>query len=147
VWGHGVLLVCTEYSVLYSEIALSGKPFGIGHVYIYIFCLEWLILWPPRILIFPPGTPCTLIHLCICFHAGPYNCTQSLSKNTENIVGILWRIPGVCIETRLRVPVLRNIVSILDRGKRFFSFLSRADWLRSEPSLFYSQNLGLVLRR
>jgi len=22
------------------------------------FCLEWAILWPPRILTFPPGTPC-----------------------------------------------------------------------------------------
>jgi hypothetical protein len=31
--GHGVLLVCTAYSVLYSEIALSRKPFGIGHMY------------------------------------------------------------------------------------------------------------------
>jgi hypothetical protein len=31
-----VLLVCTVYSVLYSEIALSRKPFGIGHTYIYM---------------------------------------------------------------------------------------------------------------
>jgi hypothetical protein len=23
-----------------------------------LFCLEWPILWPPRILIFPPGTSC-----------------------------------------------------------------------------------------
>jgi hypothetical protein len=37
VWGHGVLLICTVYSVLYSEIALSRKQFGIGHMYIYIF--------------------------------------------------------------------------------------------------------------
>jgi hypothetical protein len=29
------LLVCTVYSELYSEIALSRKPFGIGHTYIY----------------------------------------------------------------------------------------------------------------
>jgi hypothetical protein len=43
------------YSVLYSEIALSRKPFGIGHMYIYSFCLEWPILWPPRILTFPLG--------------------------------------------------------------------------------------------
>jgi hypothetical protein len=35
-----VLLVCTVYSVLYSEIALSRKPFGIGHVYIYTFLLR-----------------------------------------------------------------------------------------------------------
>jgi hypothetical protein len=27
-----VLLVCTVYSVLCSEIALSRKPFGIGHM-------------------------------------------------------------------------------------------------------------------
>jgi hypothetical protein len=35
VWGHGVLLVCTVYCVLYSEIALSRKPFRIGHIYIH----------------------------------------------------------------------------------------------------------------
>jgi hypothetical protein len=34
------LLVCTVYSVLYSEIALSRKPFGIGHMYIYSFLLR-----------------------------------------------------------------------------------------------------------
>jgi hypothetical protein len=32
-----VLLVCTVYSVLYSEIAVSQKPFRIGHMYIYTF--------------------------------------------------------------------------------------------------------------
>jgi hypothetical protein len=35
-----VLLVCTGYGVLYSEIALSRKPFGIGHLYIYTFLLR-----------------------------------------------------------------------------------------------------------
>jgi hypothetical protein len=35
-----VLLVCTVYSVLYSEITLSQKPFGIGHMYIYSFLLR-----------------------------------------------------------------------------------------------------------
>jgi hypothetical protein len=34
-----VALVCTVYSVLYSEIALSRKPFGIGHMYIHTFML------------------------------------------------------------------------------------------------------------
>jgi hypothetical protein len=34
------LLVCTVYSVLYSEIALSLKPFGIGHKYTYKFLLR-----------------------------------------------------------------------------------------------------------
>jgi hypothetical protein len=38
---------------LYSEIAVSRKRLGIGHMYIYNFCLEWPILWPPRILTFP----------------------------------------------------------------------------------------------
>jgi hypothetical protein len=42
---------------VYREIALSRKPFRTCHMYIYIFCLEWPILWPPRILTFPPGTP------------------------------------------------------------------------------------------
>jgi hypothetical protein len=35
-----VLLVCTVYSGLYSEIALSRKPFGIGYIYIYNFLLR-----------------------------------------------------------------------------------------------------------
>jgi hypothetical protein len=35
-----VLLVCTVYSVLYSETALSREPFGIGHMYIYTFLLR-----------------------------------------------------------------------------------------------------------
>jgi hypothetical protein len=35
-----VLLVCTVYSGLYSEIAVSRKPFGIGHMHIYTFLLR-----------------------------------------------------------------------------------------------------------
>jgi hypothetical protein len=35
-----VLLVCTGYSVLYSEIALSRKTFGIGHMYTHISVLR-----------------------------------------------------------------------------------------------------------
>jgi hypothetical protein len=38
-----VLLVFTVYSVLYSEIALSGKPFGIGHMYIHTFFFFFLL--------------------------------------------------------------------------------------------------------
>jgi hypothetical protein len=43
---------------LYSERALSWKPFGRGHIYICTFCLEWPILWPSRILTFLPRTLC-----------------------------------------------------------------------------------------
>jgi hypothetical protein len=35
-----VLLVCTVYSVPYGEIALSRKPFGIGHVYVSSFLIK-----------------------------------------------------------------------------------------------------------
>jgi hypothetical protein len=35
-----VLLVCTVYSVVYSEITVSRKPFGIGHTYVYTFLLR-----------------------------------------------------------------------------------------------------------
>jgi hypothetical protein len=35
-----VLLVYTVYSVLYSEITVSRKPFGIGHMYIYNLLLK-----------------------------------------------------------------------------------------------------------
>jgi hypothetical protein len=34
------------------------KPFGIGHMFIYPFFLEWSILWPPGILTFLPWTFC-----------------------------------------------------------------------------------------
>jgi hypothetical protein len=34
----------------------SCEQLGIGHVYMYSFCLEWPILWPPTILTSPPGT-------------------------------------------------------------------------------------------
>ena len=44
--------------LLYSEIALTRKAFGIGHMYIYTFCLQWPILWPPRGSTLPPGTRC-----------------------------------------------------------------------------------------
>jgi hypothetical protein len=35
-----MLLVCTVYSVLHSETAVSRKPLGIGHMYIYTFLLR-----------------------------------------------------------------------------------------------------------
>jgi hypothetical protein len=35
-----VLLICTVYGALYSEIALSRKLFGIGHMYMYTFLLR-----------------------------------------------------------------------------------------------------------
>jgi hypothetical protein len=50
--------VARLYTVQFSEITVSRKPFGIGHMCIYTFCLEWLIPRPPRILTFPAGTPC-----------------------------------------------------------------------------------------
>jgi hypothetical protein len=51
---------------LYSEMSLSLKPFGIGHMYIYAFlCLEWPILWPPRVFTFHPRTACTHIYYIV----------------------------------------------------------------------------------
>jgi len=42
-----------------------------------LFCLEWLILWPPRILTFPPGIPLyTYIYMCVCVCV----CVSSKSK-------------------------------------------------------------------
>jgi hypothetical protein len=78
-----VLLVCTVYSELYSEIALSRKPFGIGHMYIYTFLLRmtdtmtsqnidlssWDILYKlePEI-----GITCSLRISIKCFHCVCY---------------------------------------------------------------------------
>jgi hypothetical protein len=89
-----------------TSISLSRKPFGIGHICIYTyFCLEWPILWPPRILTFPPGTSC--IPLCSLIHdtehirglklavVKPNDCCSDfaykLSKMTEP--------PSICILT------------------------------------------------
>jgi hypothetical protein len=42
--------VARLYSILYSEIALSRKPFGIGHMYIHAFLLRMA-----DTVTFPPG--------------------------------------------------------------------------------------------
>jgi hypothetical protein len=54
------VLVCTVYSVLYSEIALSRKTFGIGHMYIYTSILLRIADAPAsqNTLTFAPGTCC-----------------------------------------------------------------------------------------
>jgi hypothetical protein len=44
---------------LYTEIALSWKLFGIGHMYVYTFLLRMIDTMTSRnIVTFPPGTPC-----------------------------------------------------------------------------------------
>jgi hypothetical protein len=51
----------SKSKLLYSELAVSRNPFGIGHMYIHTYtvcCLERPIQWPPRILTFPAGTSC-----------------------------------------------------------------------------------------
>jgi hypothetical protein len=83
--------VARPYSVQYSETALSRKPFGIGHMYMYYSCLEWPILWPPRILTFPPGTSCILdtvgVRITQCF--GVYIPNRTLREwSTE----IKWKL-------------------------------------------------------
>jgi hypothetical protein len=58
-----VLLVCTVYRVLYSEIALSRKPIGIGHMYIYTFLLRITHTMTSQNIEFSPGTFCILSHV------------------------------------------------------------------------------------
>jgi hypothetical protein len=54
--------VARLYSVLYSEIALSRKPFGIGHMYIHAFLLRMNdTVTSQNIVNFPPGTTCILL--------------------------------------------------------------------------------------
>jgi hypothetical protein len=43
---------------LYSEIALSRKPFGIGHMYICIALLRMTDTMTSQNIDFPPGTFC-----------------------------------------------------------------------------------------
>jgi hypothetical protein len=40
VWRHGMLLTWVHLTFLYSEIALSQKPLGIGHMYVHTFLLR-----------------------------------------------------------------------------------------------------------
>jgi hypothetical protein len=57
-----VLLVCTVYSALYGEIALSRKQCGIGHMYIYIFLLRMAdTMTSQNIDLSPWDTPCVYI--------------------------------------------------------------------------------------
>lgn len=44
----------TKSKLLFSTIALSQKKFRIGHMYKCNSSLQWLILWSPRIMTFPP---------------------------------------------------------------------------------------------
>jgi hypothetical protein len=82
---------------LYSEIAISRKPFGIGDMDSYNFRLEWPILWPPRMLVFPPGTPCIQrdieTDLIPC-----YNKQEGCPHNTDLI--IQWTGKGHYIEIK-----------------------------------------------
>ena len=52
------------------------------HVHIHFFCLEWPILWSPRILTFPPGTHCICSYLVLCYFV--------------IVLGFLGRIPIYC---------------------------------------------------
>jgi hypothetical protein len=57
-----VLLVSTVYSVLYSGIALSRKPLGIGHMYIYtFFLLRMTETMNSQNINLSPGTACTFL--------------------------------------------------------------------------------------
>jgi hypothetical protein len=57
---------------LYSEIALSRKPFGIGHMYISMFCLLRMTdTMTYQNIGFPPGT------LCIYGFSVPWLCTAA----------------------------------------------------------------------
>jgi hypothetical protein len=63
---EGRAILDDKSKLLHSEIAVSRKPFGIGHMFTYtFFCLEWPILRPPRTLTFHLGTICIskVLHL------------------------------------------------------------------------------------
>jgi hypothetical protein len=52
---------------LYSEISEAVRNRTHVHIH-FLFCFEWPILWPPRILTIPPGTPCIeMIGCTLCF--------------------------------------------------------------------------------
>jgi hypothetical protein len=79
---------------VYSEIALSRKPFGIGHMYIYTFCLEWPILWPLRILTFPPETLCVIEYNRVQFMRIIYTWWWPY---VAEICHIYWRLYCMCV--------------------------------------------------
>jgi hypothetical protein len=76
--------VARLYSVLHSEIALSRKPFRIGHTHTLFCCLEWPIWWPLRILTFTPGTLCVLWWVARVFYSVQER-RESLLLNTSYV--------------------------------------------------------------
>jgi hypothetical protein len=61
-----MLLVCTVYSVQYSEIALSRKPFGIRHMYVYTILLRMTDTMTSLDTDLPPSTSRILSYLLVC---------------------------------------------------------------------------------
>jgi hypothetical protein len=111
---------CTVYCTVKYLIALSRKPFGIEHMYIYtFFCLEWPILWPPRILTFPsPSFPIeTSAHhsqdlikpkdvylLYTLRHADTKLRTVKLSKASSCTFACAMHVSNLRVNSSLRVP-------------------------------------------
>jgi hypothetical protein len=63
----------------------SRKQLGIGHMYICISCLEWPIVWPSRILTFPPGTSCIVqvVQVLIASQSNPQQNNVSSSNSLK----------------------------------------------------------------
>jgi hypothetical protein len=88
--------------------SVSETVWNRTHVHIRYFCLEWSILWPPRMLTFPSRT------LCI-------GVPQYYKLSRDSSVGTA---------TRLQVERPRNRYSISDRKETIFfsSAAPRPDW-------------------
>jgi hypothetical protein len=70
---------------LYSEIVLSRKPFGIGHMYLYTFLLR-MTEWPLR----PPGTSCIrLMYRPLWYPWSSYLLRATTRGETHNFVANL----------------------------------------------------------
>jgi hypothetical protein len=81
---------CTVY--LCSEIAPSQKLVGIEHMHTYtFFFLGCLILWRPRILTFPPGTPCVGLEVCTATESDKL----SLGYQPHTVFNMMWTVVAI----------------------------------------------------
>jgi hypothetical protein len=127
---------CTVYCIV--------KWLYLGPIYIYNFCLEWRILWPPRILIFPLGTPSRIPYFSLLWYWNKnYVCYSwcillSVQMSFRNQPHIILINSVVLVRKRTtpteRPPILMptfadkrcRVVSATDPHGRILGFLDRS---------------------
>jgi hypothetical protein len=94
------------------------------------FCFEWPILWPPRILTFPPGTLCILWYICL--HLIGFEGLATLKKPSRVTGRISW-FKMTHVSGNICAPIIRTWCGIESKSSDLWSKL-RATIERGAPS-------------